>query len=60
MILPLRPPPVDSNNEHRGILEALRLGDRALTRARHHAHRDRADAQQLALLHRSLGANGLA
>lgn len=60
MILPLRPLPVDSNTEHRATFEALRAGDRMLARDRHAAHRDRADAQQLELLRRSLGANGLA
>ncbi|WP_209021218.1 GntR family transcriptional regulator [Paracoccus ravus] len=60
MILPLRPLPEDSNAEHRAVLEALKLGDRALTRERHSAHRDRADKQQLALLRRSLGSSGLA
>lgn len=60
MILPLRPSPMQSDIEHRGIFEALRAGDRHLTRARHSAHRDRADAQQLDLLGRSLGSNGFA
>ena len=60
MILPLRPLPVDSDLEHRAILQALKAGDRMLARARHNAHRDRADAQQLELLRRSLGSNGLA
>ena len=60
MILPLRPLPVDSDLEHRAILRALKAGDRMLARARHNAHRDRADAQQLELLRRSLGSNGLA
>lgn len=60
MILPLRPLPEDSDREHRAILAALRAGDRGLARERHNAHRDRADAQQMDLLRRSLGANGLA
>lgn len=60
MILPLRPLPEDSDREHRLILAALRDGDRGLARERHNAHRDRADAQQMELLRRSLGANGLA
>ena len=60
MILPLRPLPQDSDREHRLILAALRDGDRGLARERHNAHRDRADAQQMELLRRSLGANGLA
>ncbi|WP_223252452.1 GntR family transcriptional regulator [Paracoccus mutanolyticus] len=60
MILPLRPLPEDSDREHRLILAALRAGDRGLARERHSAHRDRADAQQMELLRRSLGANGLA
>lgn len=60
MILPLRPLPEDSDREHRLILAALRAGDRGLARERHNAHRDRADAQQMELLRRSLGANGLA
>ncbi|MFT4011933.1 MAG: GntR family transcriptional regulator [Paracoccus sp. (in: a-proteobacteria)] len=59
MILPLRPLPVDSDREHRGILEAVLAGDRHLARIRHTAHRDRADAQQLELLARSLGHGGL-
>ncbi|WP_198406680.1 GntR family transcriptional regulator [Paracoccus yeei] len=60
MILPLRPLPEDSDREHRLILAALRAGDRGLARERHNAHRDRADVQQMELLRRSLGANGLA
>lgn len=60
MILPLRPLPVDSNTEHRATFQALRAGDRLLARACHAAHRDRADAQQLELLRRSLGAGGVA
>ena len=60
MILPLRPSPVQSDIEHRGILQAIKAGDRALARARHHAHRDRADAQQLDLLARSMGSSGFA
>lgn len=60
IILPLRPLPMDSNLEHRAILDALIAQDRARARASHAAHRDRADAQQLALLRRSLGSNGLA
>ncbi|WP_217371708.1 GntR family transcriptional regulator [Paracoccus yeei] len=60
MILPLRPLPEDSDREHRLILAALRAGDRGLARERHNAHRDRADAQQMELLRRSLGVNGLA
>ena len=60
MILPLRPLPEDSDREHRLILAALRAGDRGLARERHNAPRDRADAQQMDLLRRSLGANGLA
>ncbi|MFH5775094.1 GntR family transcriptional regulator [Paracoccus sp. NGMCC 1.201697] len=60
MILPLRPMPVESNDEHRSTFAALQAGDRALTRERHNAHRDRADRQQLDLLRRSLGSNGLA
>lgn len=60
MILPLRPLPVQSDIEHRGVLQALAAGDRNLTRARHNAHRDRADKQQLELLRQSLGSSGLA
>lgn len=60
MILPLRPLPEDSDREHRLILAALRAGDRGFARERHNAHRDRADAQQMELLRRSLGANGVA
>ncbi|WP_211596278.1 GntR family transcriptional regulator [Paracoccus aestuariivivens] len=60
MILPLRPLPDESNAEHRAVLDALKLGDRDLTRERQNAHRDRADKQQLELLRRSLGSSGLA
>ncbi|HWL55263.1 MAG TPA: GntR family transcriptional regulator [Paracoccus sp. (in: a-proteobacteria)] len=60
MILPLRPLPVESDAEHRITFAALRSGDRALTREKHSAHRDRADRQQLDLLRRSLGSSGLA
>ncbi|MFG6079748.1 GntR family transcriptional regulator [Paracoccus litorisediminis] len=60
MILPTRPLPEESNAEHRSVLDALKQGDRALTRERHNAHRDRADKQQLELLSRSLGSSGLA
>lgn len=60
MILPLRPLPEESNREHRQTFEALLSGDRDLTRARHSAHRDRADREQLDLLRRSLGSGGLA
>ncbi|MDS9466738.1 GntR family transcriptional regulator [Paracoccus sp. MBLB3053] len=60
MILPLRPLPDESNSEHRHTFEALLAKDRALTRSRHNAHRDRADKQQLELLRRSLGSSGLA
>ena len=59
-IVPLRPSPVQSDLEHRGILEALKLGDSALARLRHQQHRDRADAQQLHLLKSHLGTNGMA
>lgn len=59
IILPLRPLPVESDTEHRAILQAVIQGDRQRARNLHAAHRDRADTQQLELLRRSLGSNGL-
>lgn len=57
-IVALRPSPMQSDIEHRGIVQALIAGDRALARTRHQAHRDRADTQQLALLRDYLGSSG--
>lgn len=60
IIVPLRPSPIQSDIEHRGIVQALTAGNRTLARARHQAHRDRADTQQLALLRDYLGSSGMA
>ena len=58
LIVPLRPAPVQSDTEHRAIVAALVGGDAGLARTLHAAHRDRADAQQMDLLRRRLGAGG--
>ncbi|WP_220443682.1 GntR family transcriptional regulator [Paracoccus luteus] len=58
LIVPLRPAPVQSDTEHRAIVAALIAGDAGRARMLHAAHRDRADAQQMDLMRRSLGAGG--
>lgn len=55
LILPHRPPPVDSNIEHRTILMAVLAGNPDAAHAAHLAHRARADRNQLAILHRAMG-----
>lgn len=49
-IAPLRPLPVDSDKEHRAILDAIRKGDEAEAARCHQFHRERADREALALL----------
>ncbi len=60
MVVQLRPIPKQSDLEHREILAALRNRDRMLARKLHQSHRDRADAEQLALLSRHMGQSGVA
>ncbi|WP_312531701.1 GntR family transcriptional regulator [Paracoccus sp. (in: a-proteobacteria)] len=60
MVVALRPIPKQSDLEHRGILAALAAGDRLLARQLHQKHRDRADAEQLALLAKHMGTSGVA
>lgn len=55
LILPLRPSPAQSDAEHRGILAAVVARDADAARALHQRHRDRADAQMIALLRTRLG-----
>ncbi len=49
-IVPLRPRPTQSDEEHRAIFEAIRAGDDAAAAHLHEQHRARADRQTLALL----------
>ncbi|MEE2953339.1 MAG: GntR family transcriptional regulator [Pseudomonadota bacterium] len=49
-IVRLRPPPLQSDAEHRAILHAIRDGDERLAMWLHRQHRDRADAALIRLL----------
>lgn len=48
----IRPLPTKSNEDHRAVYEAIRAGDAATARARHHAHRRAARDMMLSLLER--------
>jgi DNA-binding GntR family transcriptional regulator len=50
LTLKLRPRPSSSNDDHRGILEALKAGNQALARERMQAHRERGMAVLLPIL----------
>ncbi|WP_436398959.1 GntR family transcriptional regulator [Roseobacter sp. S98] len=50
MTLYMRPAPVKSHEDHRGVLEAIRAGDAETARAIHHAHRTDAGKMLIALL----------
>ncbi|MBT8424873.1 MAG: GntR family transcriptional regulator [Silicimonas sp.] len=50
MTLYLRPLPVDSNEDHRAVLEAIRAGDGKRAARLHRDHRTRAKAMMVALL----------
>jgi DNA-binding GntR family transcriptional regulator len=56
--LRLRPKPVTSTQEHAALVAAIRRGDAVAARDLHHAHRERAGHELLALLER-LGLNQL-
>ncbi|WP_375690013.1 GntR family transcriptional regulator [Pseudooceanicola sp. LIPI14-2-Ac024] len=50
MTLHIRPTPLKSNEDHRGVLDAIRAGDPEKARAIHHAHRRHAKTMLLELL----------
>lgn len=50
MTLQIRPPPLQSNEDHRGVLEAIRSGDSDSARQIHYAHRTHAKEILLGIL----------
>lgn len=58
-MVPLRPRPTQSDEEHRAIFEAIRTGDEVAAEHLHRQHRERADEQALTLLRQAAKAAGL-
>ncbi|TCT05435.1 DNA-binding GntR family transcriptional regulator [Tepidamorphus gemmatus] len=56
--LALRPKPVESNNDHRAVVEAIRRGDAEAAWRAHHDHRSRSGRMLVDLLTR-LGVGGI-
>lgn len=54
MTLPMRPPPFQSNDDHRAVLSAIEHGDAEKARALHRAHREESSALLIGLI-RKLG-----